>query len=183
MWAFLPCPVIRQFDLFLVRFLLMLAIETFNVNDDMVFKCVRLVQILPWVLYVGRFSSHTNKTICSFFSTFPLIASNWDFECKWRYDVEVCQDIVNTNATFLDVGMSFLHCNKTICSFFSAFPLIAGSWDFECKWRYDVEVCQVIVNTNATFLDVGMPFLHRNKTICSFFSLFSFIAGYWEFQF
>ena len=49
MWTCLPHPEIRTFVHYIVRFLLKLAIETFNVNDNMVFKCVRLVQILPLV--------------------------------------------------------------------------------------------------------------------------------------
>ena len=32
-----------------------------------------------------------------------------------------------------DVGVSSSPSNKTICSFFSTFPLIAGYEDFECK--------------------------------------------------
>ena len=46
MLAYLPCPAIRPFIHFLVRFLLILSIETYNVNEDMVFKSVRLVQML-----------------------------------------------------------------------------------------------------------------------------------------
>ena len=50
MWACLPCPAIRSFVHFLVHFLLLLAIETLNVNDNMIFKCVKLVQILSSVV-------------------------------------------------------------------------------------------------------------------------------------
>ena len=39
-------PSNKIFCSFLVYFLLLLAIETFNVNEDMVFKCFRLLQIL-----------------------------------------------------------------------------------------------------------------------------------------
>ena len=46
MWVCLSYPAIRPFVHFLVHFLLLLAIETLNVNDNMIFKCVRLVQIL-----------------------------------------------------------------------------------------------------------------------------------------
>ena len=49
MWACLPCPAIRPFVHFLVHFLLLLAIETLNVNDNMIFKCIKLVQILSSV--------------------------------------------------------------------------------------------------------------------------------------
>ena len=50
MWACLPRPAIRQFVHFLVHFFLLLAIETLNVNDNMIFKCVKLVQILSSVV-------------------------------------------------------------------------------------------------------------------------------------
>ena len=49
MWACLPRPAIRPFVHFLVHFLLLLAIETLNVNDNMIFKCIKLVQILSSV--------------------------------------------------------------------------------------------------------------------------------------
>ena len=83
MWVCLPRPAIRPFVHFLVHFLLLLAIETLNVSDNMKFKCVKLVQILSSVfLNVGVSSLPSNKTIYSFFSTFLLIAGNRDFECK-----------------------------------------------------------------------------------------------------
>ena len=50
MWAYLRRPAIRPFVHFLVHFLLLLAIETLNVNDNMIFKCVKLVQILSSVV-------------------------------------------------------------------------------------------------------------------------------------
>ena len=50
MWAYLPRPAIRPFVHFLVHFLLLLAIETLNVNGNMIFKCVKLVQILSSVV-------------------------------------------------------------------------------------------------------------------------------------
>ena len=49
MWVCLPRPAIRPFVHFLVHFLLLLAIETLNVSDNMKFKCVKLVQILSSV--------------------------------------------------------------------------------------------------------------------------------------
>ena len=49
MWVCLPRPAIRTFIHFLVHFLLLLAIETLNVNDNMIFKCIKLVQILSSV--------------------------------------------------------------------------------------------------------------------------------------
>ena len=50
MWACLPRPAKRSFVHFLVHFLLLLAIESTDVNDDMIFKCVELVQILSSVV-------------------------------------------------------------------------------------------------------------------------------------
>ena len=49
MWVCLPRPAIRPFVYFLVHFLLLLAIESTDVNDNMIFKCVKLVQILSSV--------------------------------------------------------------------------------------------------------------------------------------
>ena len=49
MWECLPRPAIRPFVHFLVHFLLLLAIETLNVNDNIIFKCIKLVQILSSV--------------------------------------------------------------------------------------------------------------------------------------
>ena len=46
MWACLHRLAIRPFLNFLVHFLLLLAMETSYVNDNMIFKCVNLVQIL-----------------------------------------------------------------------------------------------------------------------------------------
>ena len=50
MWVCLPHPAIRPFLNFLVHFLLLLAMETSDVNDNMIFKCVKLVQILSLVV-------------------------------------------------------------------------------------------------------------------------------------
>ena len=50
MWACLHRPAIRPFLNFLVHFLLLLAIETSDVNDNMIFKCVKLVQMLSSVV-------------------------------------------------------------------------------------------------------------------------------------
>ena len=49
MWVCLPRPAIRPFIHFLVHFFLLLAIESTDVNDNMIFKCVKLVQILSSV--------------------------------------------------------------------------------------------------------------------------------------
>ena len=50
MWVCLPYPAIKAFVYFLVHFLLLLAIETSYVNDNMIFKCVKLVQMLSLVV-------------------------------------------------------------------------------------------------------------------------------------
>ena len=50
MWVCLPCPAIRPFVHFLVHFLLLLAIETSDVHDNMFFKCVKLIKILSSVV-------------------------------------------------------------------------------------------------------------------------------------
>ena len=50
MWVCLPCPAIRAFVYFLVHFLLLVAIETSYVNDNMIFKCLKLVQIVSSVV-------------------------------------------------------------------------------------------------------------------------------------
>ena len=57
-WLCLSHPAIRPFVHFLVHFLLLLAIETLNVNDNMIFKCVKLVQILSSVILIWLCLSH-----------------------------------------------------------------------------------------------------------------------------
>ena len=68
----------------------------------------------------------SNKAICSFFSTFPLIAGFRDFECERQYDIQVCQVSTNRIVSCFDMGVSFLSSNKAICLFFSTFSPIAG---------------------------------------------------------
>ena len=65
-----------------------------------------------------------------------------------------------------------------LCLVVVKFPLIAGYGDFECKQQYDIQVCQVSINTIVSCFDVGVSSSPSNKSICSFFSTFSFIAGY-----
>ena len=55
MWACLPRPAIRPFVHFLVHFLLLLTIESTDVNDNMIFKCVKLVQILSSVVFMWAY--------------------------------------------------------------------------------------------------------------------------------
>ena len=50
MWVCLPCPAIKAFVYFLVHFLLLLAMKTSYVNNNIIFKCVNLGQILSSVV-------------------------------------------------------------------------------------------------------------------------------------
>ena len=74
MWVCLSHPSIRPFVYFLVDFLLLLAFETLNMNDDMIFKCVKLVQIESLVVLIWVCLSHPAIRPFVHFSTFPLIA-------------------------------------------------------------------------------------------------------------
>ena len=73
-WVCLSHPAIRPFVHFLVHFLLLLAFETLNTNDDMILKCVKLVQILSSVVLIWVCLSHPAIRLFVYFSTFPLIA-------------------------------------------------------------------------------------------------------------
>ena len=74
MWVCLPRPAIRPFINFLVHFFLLLAIETLNVNDNMIFKCVKLVQILSSVdLMWACLPRPAIRPFIHFFSTFFLL--------------------------------------------------------------------------------------------------------------
>ena len=57
-WVCLSHPAIRPFVHFLVQFLLLLAFKTLNVNDEMILKCVKLVQILSSVVLIWVCLSH-----------------------------------------------------------------------------------------------------------------------------
>ena len=82
-YSFEKCSVIAAICSFLVHFLLLLAIETSDVNDNMIFKCVKLVEIvLSIVLMWVCLPRPAIKPFVHFFSTFPLIAGYYDFECK-----------------------------------------------------------------------------------------------------
>ena len=75
MWACLPRPATRPFVHFLVHFFLLLAIESTDVNDNMIFKCVKLVQILSSVDLMWACLPHPAiRPFIHFFSTFLLIA-------------------------------------------------------------------------------------------------------------
>ena len=54
----LSYPAKMPFNLFLVHFLLLLDFETLNMNNDMIFKCFKLVQILSSVVIIWMCLSH-----------------------------------------------------------------------------------------------------------------------------
>ena len=75
MWACLPRPAIRPFIHFLIHFLLLLVIESTDVNDNMIFKCVKLVQILSSVVLMWVcLPRPAIRPFIHFFNTFLLIA-------------------------------------------------------------------------------------------------------------
>ena len=91
-WVCLSHPAIRPFVHVLVHFLLLLAIETLNVNDDMIFKCVKLVQILSSVVLIWVCLSHpAMRPFVHFLVHFLLLLAietlnvndNMIFECVW----------------------------------------------------------------------------------------------------
>ena len=88
MWVCLSHPALRPFLHFLVHFLLLLAMETSYVNDNMIFKCVNLVQILLSVILMWAcLPRPAIRAFVHFFSTFTLIVGYKDFECKRQYDI------------------------------------------------------------------------------------------------
>ena len=69
----LPLPGIRPFVHSLVNFLLLLAIETINVNDDIIFMCKVNANSNICCFDVSVSSSPSNKTICSILVHFLLL--------------------------------------------------------------------------------------------------------------
>ena len=167
LWVCLSHPAIRPFVHFLVLFFLLLAIETLNVNDNMIFKCVTIVSCFA----MGVSFPPSNKAICSFFSTFPLIAGYWDYECEWRHGIQVCQVSTNNTVSCFYMGV-FSHSIINSFVHFLTFPLITGYWDYEYEWWYDIQVCQVSTNNIISSFDMGVSFSPGNMAICSFFSTF-----------
>ena len=113
---------------------------------------------------------------------FLLLLAIVTFNVIDNYDFQGCQLSANNIVGFIDVGVSSLPSNKNICSFFSTFSLIAGYWDHEFKWQYDLLVPHVSGNVIFDFFYVGVFSSPSNKTISSFFSIFPFIIEYWNFQ-
>ena len=95
MWVYLPHTVIRLFVHCLVHFLMLLTIESLNVNDNMIFKSVKWKQILLLVVLIRVYLPCLGIRL-SFFSIFPLIASYWDFEYKQQFDIQMCPVSVKT---------------------------------------------------------------------------------------
>ena len=95
MWVYLLRIVIRPFVHCLVHFLMLLTIESLNVNDNMIFKSVKWKQILLLVVLIRVYLPCLGIRL-SFFSIFPLIASYWDFEYKQQFDVQMCPVSVKT---------------------------------------------------------------------------------------
>ena len=113
---------------------------------------------------VGVSSSLSNKTICSFLSTFPLITGYWDFQCKWSYDFEVCQLSANTNVGCFDVGVSSLPCDKTICSFL---VILLAIETFNVNENMIFKSVSFCANLNVRSCYEGLSSSPSNKTICS----------------
>ena len=81
-WVCLSHPAIRPFVHFLVHFLLLLAFETLNGNGDVIFKCVKLVQILPSVVLIWVCLSHLAIRPFVHFSTFLLLLAFESIFCE-----------------------------------------------------------------------------------------------------
>ena len=67
-WVCLSHPAIRPFVHFLVHFLLLLTIETLDVNDNDIQMCPVNASTSISCFDVGVSFSFSNKTTCSFFS-------------------------------------------------------------------------------------------------------------------
>ena len=88
-WVCLSYSAIRPFVHFLEYFLLLLAIETLNVNDNMIFNCVKLVQILSSFWY----GCVTNGLIAGL---------------ERHTHIKTTNDIICTNLTHLNIILSFI---------------------------------------------------------------------------
>ena len=162
---------------FLVHFVLLLGIETFNVNDDMIYKWVRLMQILTLVALMWACLLHTTIRPFIYFYYITRIDGYRHFQCKWRYDFQVCQLSVNTNVGCFDVGMSSSPSNKTICSFLVPFLLLLAIETFNVNDDMIFKcVCHLSGNTNVGCIDVDVSSAPSNKTIC-FFNTFPLVAA------
>ena len=122
-WVCLYHPAIRPFVHFLEHFLLLLAIETLNLNDSMIFKCVKLVKILSSVVLMVCLSYPAIRPFVHFLVHFLLLLAletmNVNDNVIFNFQVST-----NTIISCFDMGVSFLPSNKAICSL-GTFPLIA----------------------------------------------------------
>ena len=134
MWACLPCPAIRSFVHFLVHFLLLLAIETLNVNGNMIFKCVKLVQILSSVVLMWAcLPRPATRPFVHFLVHFFLLLAiestdvndNMIFKC-----VKLVERLSSVDLMWVCLPRPAI---RPFIHFFSTFLLIAGYGDFECK--------------------------------------------------
>ena len=126
-WACLPPPAIRPFIHFLVHFLLLLVIESTDVNDNMIFKCVKLVQIISSVVLMWVcLPRPTIRPFVHFLVHFLLllaietlnVSDNTKFKCVKL--VQILSSVVLMWACLPRPAIRpFIH-------FFSTFLLIAG---------------------------------------------------------
>ena len=80
MWAYLPRPAIRPFVHLLVRFLLILSIETFNVNEDIVFPFVHSLAHFLLLLAIENLNVKDNIIFCKWVKLveiLTLVALMW----------------------------------------------------------------------------------------------------------
>ena len=130
----LPRPAIKAFVYFLVHFLLLLAIETSDVNDNMIFKCLKLVQILSSVVLMWVcLPCPPIKAFVYFLVHFLLLLA-----MKTSYvNINMIFKCVNLVQILLSVIFMWVCLHRPairpFVHFFSTFPLIAGYRDFRCK--------------------------------------------------
>ena len=109
-----------------------------------------------------------NKAICSFISTFPLIASSLVFEYERRNDIQCVKLVQILSSGVLIWVCLYYPAIRQFLHFFCIFPLIAGYWDFEYERQCDIQVCEVSTNTIVSCFDIGVSFPPSNKAMCSF---------------
>ena len=125
-WVCLSHPAIRPFVHVLVHFLLLLAFETLNVNDDMIFKCVKLVQILSSVVLMWVCLSHSAiRPFVYFLVHFLLLLA---FESLNMNDDMIfkCVKLVQIESSVVLIWVCLYHPAIRPFVHFSTFPLIAG---------------------------------------------------------
>ena len=139
---------------FLVYFLLLLAIETLNVNDNMIHKVGQVsANIIIGCFDVGVSSSPGNKTISLFLLHFLLLLAIDTFNLN--------EDMVfsaNTTAGCFDMGVSSSANNKIICSYLLHFLLLLATETLNVndnmiyKWVRSVQIMRPFVHSLVHFL-------------------------------